>query len=273
MERIAIYGKGGVGKSVVATNLSVCYATSGKRVLHVGCDPKHDSAIRLLDGTSHVRTVLDVLKDDPHAEITNEILNIGRHGIHACEAGGPPAGLGCGGRGVARTIEYLDETQFLDSGNYEVVVFDVLGDVVCGGFAAPLRAGFAEKVVIVASEEPMAIFAANNIARAVVAYQRNGVVLAGLVANLRGQNVDVAPIERFAEHLGTRVLAVVERDPLIITAEQHQRTILEYAPDSNAARAMKDLGAALVDLRTKDVPPPTPMTDEALFDFLRTWGN
>jgi len=273
MERIAIYGKGGVGKSVVATNLSVYYAMAGKRVLHVGCDPKHDSAIRLLDGTNSVRTVLDVLRDDPHAEITNEILNIGRHGIHACEAGGPPPGLGCGGRGVARTIEYLDETQFLDSGEYEVVVFDVLGDVVCGGFAAPLRAGFAQKVVIVASEEPMALFAANNIARAVVTYKRNGVVLAGLLLNLRGQNVDIAPIEQFAERLGTRILAVMERDPLIITAEQKQRTILEYAPQSKAADAMNRLGKKLADLQTADVPPPTPMTDEGLFEMMRTWGT
>jgi nitrogenase iron protein NifH len=273
MERIAIYGKGGVGKSVVATNLSVHFAMSGKRVLHVGCDPKHDSAIRLLDGTHTVRTVLDVLRDDPHAELTSEIINVGRHGIHACESGGPSPGLGCGGRGVARTIEYLDDTQFLDSGNYEVVIFDVLGDVVCGGFAAPLRAGFAEKVVIVASEEPMAIFAANNIARAVLTYQHNGVVLAGLVANLRGENADVTPIEQFAARLGTRVLAVVERDPLIITAERNQRTILEYAPESPAARAMSQLGCALTEVRAADVPPPVPMPDDGLFEFMRTWGT
>ena len=273
MERIAIYGKGGVGKSVFATSMSAHYAMAGKKVLHVGCDPKHDSAMRLLDSQSEVRTILDVLGDNPHSEITNEILNLGRHGIHACEAGGPPAGLGCGGRGVARTIEYLDETDFLHSGGYDVVVFDVLGDVVCGGFAAPLRRGFAEKLVIVVSEEPMAVFAANNIARAVLAYERNGVVLAGLVVNLRGGNVDLAPLDGFAERIGTRVLGVIEREVLIMEAEQQQKTIVEYAPESNAARAMAEVADLVLDLRPENVKSPTPMEDNGLLEFLRGWGT
>lgn len=273
MERIAIYGKGGIGKSVVATSLSVHYGMEGKRVLHVGCDPKHDSAIRLLDGTTRVRTILEVLGDSQDCDATSEIINVGRYGIHACESGGPPAGVGCGGRGVARTIEYLDDSEFIEDGDYGVVVFDVLGDVVCGGFAAPLRRGFAEKIVIVVSEEPMAVFAANNIARAVLSYQRNGVVLAGLVVNRRDNAADIAPVARFCEALGTRVLCELPRDPRIIEAERAQRTILEYAPDSPAAAALRGLGDTLGALDPSTLSPPRPMEDGALFDFIRCWDT
>jgi nitrogenase iron protein NifH len=270
MEKVAIYGKGGVGKSVVATGLSAAWAMAGKRVLHVGCDPKHDSAIRLMDGAVDVRTVLEVLGDDPGADAGREILNRGRHGIDCCEAGGPPAGLGCGGRGVARTIEYLAEMEILESGTYDVAVFDVLGDVVCGGFAAPLRDGFAQKVLIVVSEEPMAIFAANNIARAVDAYKRNGVVLAGLVLNLRANDADRAPIDRFAARLSTRVLATIGRDPAVMEGERVQKTVVEHAPASVASLAIRSLADAVAAIDPAGIPAPTPMTDNEFFEFMRT---
>jgi nitrogenase iron protein NifH len=271
MEKIAVYGKGGIGKSVVATCLSAYYGMNGRKVLHVGCDPKHDSAVRLMDGNTDVRTVLDVLGSDPEA--TGEILNAGRHGIQCCEAGGPTAGLGCGGRGVARTIEYLDEMRILETGGFDVAIFDVLGDVVCGGFAAPLRSGFAEKVLIVVSEEPMALFAANNISRAVDVYQGNGVVLAGLVVNLRRNDSDPGLMEQFAARLGTRILAVLPRDPVIIEGERQQRTVLEYAPGSAPAKVLADLALRLLEIRAADVPPPTPMTDGDFFEFMRTAGG
>jgi nitrogenase iron protein NifH len=268
-ERIAIYGKGGIGKSVVATALSAAYAMAGRRVLHVGCDPKHDSAIRLLDGEPRLRTVLDVLGDNPEAAGTRDILNMGRHGIHCCESGGPPAGLGCGGRGVARTIEHLDEMGYLQGGEYDVAVFDVLGDVVCGGFAAPLRDGFARKVLIVLSEEPMALFAANNIARAVEVYRRNGVALAGLVVNRRSDDGDLAAVERFADRLGTSILALIDRDPRITEAEKRRLTIVEYAPDSDTAATLRRLADKLIELQVSELPLPKPMSDEEFFAFIR----
>ncbi|HOI08833.1 MAG TPA: ArsA-related P-loop ATPase [Myxococcota bacterium] len=273
METIAVYGKGGIGKSVVATSLSVHYAQAGRRVLHVGCDPKHDSALRLLETSTNIRTVLDILKEDPEAAGTDEILTTGRYGISCCEAGGPAPGVGCGGRGVARMIETLDEMQLLQSGRYDVAIFDVLGDVVCGGFAAPLRDGFAKKVVIVLSEEPMAIFAANNIARAIDIYRDNGVCLAGLVANLRSKDAKVEPLHRFAARLNTRILTVVERDPRIMEGEKQQRTILEYAPEAPAAQAFRALGAAIEAIDPAQMPLPTPMTDEGVFEFLRDNGG
>lgn len=273
MDTIAVYGKGGVGKSVIATNLSVFYAQGGLRVLHVGCDPKHDSAIRLLESPTSVKTVLDILSDNPEAPLPEDILTLGRYGIACCEAGGPLPGVGCGGRGVARVIETLDEMQLLQSGRFDVAIFDVLGDVVCGGFAAPLREGFARKVVIVVSEEPMALFAANNIARAVNIYRENGVRLAGLVVNLRSNQVPRDLLQSFAKRLGTTILGIIERDHRIIEAEKAHRTILEFGPETQPACVLRLIGEALRRLDPDSLPLPTPMTDDDFFDFLRLNGG
>ena len=270
MDRIAIYGKGGIGKSVVATCLSAYYARQGKRVLHVGCDPKHDSAVRLVDSDRPIVTVLDALAVNPNLSSSEAFLRTGRHGIHCCEAGGPAPGVGCGGRGVARTLELLDELEVIQDGGYDIVLFDVLGDVVCGGFAAPLRQGFAQKVLIVLSEEPMALFAANNISKAIHTYHDNGVVLAGLVANLRTDSADRDLIERFAARLGTPILAYVPRDPLIIAAERERKTVVEYAPDAPAALAFATLAERVQQIEPEAVALPTPLDDAAFFDFIRS---
>ena len=270
-QRIAVYGKGGIGKSVVATSLSASFAKRGLRVLHVGCDPKHDSAVRLVDGGRDVPTVLDVLGDDATAVSTEQLITVGRMGIHCCEAGGPKPGLGCGGRGVARTLEFLDEMEVIEAGGYDVVVFDVLGDVVCGGFAAPLRQRFAEKVLIVVSEEPMALFAANNISRAIEVYQHNGVVLAGLVGNCKMPDVDRDKMNNFAEALSTRFLAYIPRDPLVLTAERKRKTIVEFAPDSATAAAFEKLAREVESIEPRGVALPTPMEDAAFYRFMEEW--
>jgi len=273
METIAIYGKGGVGKSFIATNLSVYYAMQGKRVLHVGCDPKRDSSLRLLETPNAVRPVVEVLSKQTLEPSPEDILTLGRYGIACCEAGGPLPGIGCGGRGVARVIEALDEMQLLQSGRFDVAIFDVLGDVVCGGFAAPLREGFARKVVIVVSEEPMAMFAANNIARALVIYKENGVRLAGLVVNLRSNDASTLILEAFARKLGTRILGVVNRDPRVIEGEGQQKTMIEYCPDSQVALTLKQIGMLLGELPVEDLPVPTPLDDNEFFDFIRRNGG
>ncbi|HEY3355148.1 MAG TPA: hypothetical protein VGQ83_17980 [Polyangia bacterium] len=271
-QRIAVYGKGGIGKSVVATSLSAVFAQGGGRVLHVGCDPKRDSAMRLIDrpaGSGSIRTVLEALGQNVRDVPPEQVLHRARLGITCCESGGPKPGVGCGGRGVARTLEYLDEKKIIQAGGYDYVLFDVLGDVVCGGFAAPLRQRFAEKVVVVVSEEPMALYAANNIARAIEVYHENGVVLAGLVANLRSPDADLGRLEQFAARLSTRVLATIPRDPLIGEAEVLHRTIVEHAPQSAAAGALRALAAAVVAVEPSTVGLPTPMDDEAFFGLLR----
>jgi len=271
-QRIAIYGKGGIGKSVVATSLSATFATQGMAVLHIGCDPKSDSAVRLMGGYRKIPTVLEVLGDDASAVSTEHIIHEGRLGIHCCEAGGPPPGLGCGGRGVARTLEFLEDMEVIDSGNYGAVVFDVLGDVVCGGFAAPLRQGFAEKVFIVLSEEPMSVYAANNISRAVEIYQANGIGLGGLVINTRDNaHAEFEMLEAFAERLSTRVIGRIPRDPKIMEAERKGMTVVEYAPDAPAAKAFKELAETIVALEGADLPTPTPLDDEAFYKFMGQW--
>lgn len=270
MQRIAIYGKGGVGKSVVATSLSAYYALQNKSVLHVGCDPKCDSAVRLLDGQGRIPTVLEELAKNPNLASAHSILHTGRHGILCCESGGPEPGVGCGGRGVAKTLEFMDEMEVISGGEHDAVVFDVLGDVVCGGFAAPLRRGFAQKILIVVSEEPMALFAANNISKAVNTYRRNGVFLGGFVANLKSGDADRAMIERFAEALSTRVLAFIPRDTLVQSAERQRLTVIETAPEeSTAAVALAALAEEVLTITPDGLPLPTPLGDEEFFEFIK----
>ena len=272
MERLVIYGKGGIGKSVVATHLSAEFARRGQRVLHVGCDPKADSSCRLT-GSTDVKTVLGAMGMNPEEISAGQIITPGRNGIQCIEAGGPEPGSGCGGRGVARAVELIGELDLLDSGAYDAAVFDVLGDVVCGGFAAPLRQGFARKVFIVVSEEPMALFAANNISKAIINYAYNGVVLAGLVANLReGDRPEHrARVEAFAERLGTRVVTFLDRTRLVDRAERDLMTVIDTAPDSAFAQRFRELvdWAVAFDPDAQE-RPPTPMSEAEFFDFMRT---
>lgn len=254
---------------MVATHLSVYLAQRDLRVLHIGCDPKCDSALRLLEDGANLVTVLDVIGDDPEAAATGAILNPGRLGIHCCESGGPAPGLGCGGRAVARTIEFIEEMGLLKGGAYDAVVFDVLGDIVCGGFAAPLRRGFARKVAIVVSEEPMALFAANSISTAIQTYHRNGVSLAGLIANLRSNTADHSLIEAFAAELNTEILGYIPRDERIMVAERHQRTLLEEAPHTEIADVFRELGHRLLETDPDRLPLPTPMSSARFFEFSR----
>lgn len=271
IQRIAIYGKGGIGKSVVATSLSAAFAMQGKRVLHVGCDPKADSAVRLMETGVRIPTVLDVMGKDHMVVSPEQVIHVGRMGIHCCEAGGPPPGLGCGGRGVARTLEYMEDMDLVSDERYDVAVFDVLGDVVCGGFAAPLRKGFGDKVFIVLSEEPMSIYAANNISRAVQIYEANGVVLGGLIVNLRENNPKHVPmIQQFAERLSTKIVGVIPRDPRIMEAERKSRTVLEYAPESEAAEAFRKLATVVWELDPKKAIRPTPMEHEVFYKFMES---
>jgi nitrogenase iron protein NifH len=262
MERIVFFGKGGIGKSTTASNISATLAAEGRRVLHVGCDPKHDSTVALLRGT-----MIEPVVDRIHslAGLTAERVVTRSHlGVDCVEAGGPEAGVGCGGRGISRMLEIFQSVDLLSPARYDVCVYDVLGDVVCGGFASPLRKGIGEKVVIVASEEVMALYAANNIARAVVHYASNGVALAGLIVNLRDNNEDRGPVERFARLINTKVLGYIPREPLVREAEYRRMTVAEYAPGAPITRTLRELGEQIIALDARSLPLPTPL-DEATF--------
>ena len=271
---IVVFGKGGIGKSTISSNLSSVYALQGMKVLHVGCDPKHDSTVGLVDGDM-IETFMDkyarIFGTRDHADLKpSDLLVKGRLDIDCVEAGGPEPGVGCAGRGISLMLEALQDLGVLKDGGYDARIFDVLGDVVCGGFAAPLRKGFAEKIVIVVSEELMALYAANNIAKSVKTYSSNGVYLAGLVANCKdGSKVERERVERFAKILGTRILEFVPRDPAVREAEfARKNTVVERAPKSPFAKSIKALAAKLLAIRKQDCPVPTPMDDHR---FYQSW--
>jgi len=264
MERLVFYGKGGIGKSTLSANVAVALCRSGRRVLHVGCDPKHDSTVGLMAGEM-IPTVLE--REFDVAVRAEDIVRVSRSGVHCVEAGGPQAGVGCAGRGISRTVEIFGRADLLSPARYDVVTFDLLGDVVCGGFAAPLRQGVGEKVVIVSSEEVMALYAANNIARAVVNYASNGIACAGMILNVRDGVHARAPAERFAELIGVPILAVVPRDPLFREAEYRRMTVTEHAPDSAVAAQLHALAERLVAIPLAECAIPTPLSDQAFYSF------
>ncbi|MDD5658161.1 MAG: AAA family ATPase, partial [Elusimicrobia bacterium] len=244
MEKIVFLGKGGIGKSTIAANVSAALAREGKRVLHVGCDPKQDSTL-LLMGRPIVPFARDIGGPLPGG-VRDSILPARPKGVHCVEAGGPRPGVGCAGVGIALLLEGMKSEGLLRRGAYDAMVFDVLGDVVCGGFAAPMRKGFADKAVIIASEEGMAIYAANNLLRMVANCAENGVRLAGLVANVKDVSA-AAPLLRFAARANTEVLCVIPRHPAVARAERGNHTVVESEPGSELARTFSRLAARLLE--------------------------
>ena len=269
MERIAVYGKGGIGKSTFATSASLVLSRMGNRVLHVGCDPKHDSSVVLVEDPTHFRTVMNKVFAGEDVFDPEDIVMKGIEGIDCVESGGPDAGRGCGGRAVSRSFEVFEDVELVDAETYDAVVYDVLGDVVCGGFAAPMRKSARSKVVIVLSEELMAAYAANRIAAAVREFHSNDVRLAGFVINLKSNQADIRPIQRFAEAIGTRVLGVLPRDPLVCEAEMYRQCIVQYAPDSPVAVGIQAIIEAVVGLDRDALDAPTPLLEPDLRRIMR----
>ena len=269
MRSIAIYGKGGVGKSTIVSNISAIYGMQGKRVLQIGCDPKADSTCCLRDPEART-TVMDVLRERRRVSEAREIIMPGRMGVDCIETGGPRPGVGCGGRGILRMIEILDELQILKNGAYDVVIFDVLGDIVCGGFAAPLRAGLGELLYIVVSAEEMAMYAANNIAKMANEYAGNGVILGGMIANLRSPDHDRNNLQAFADKLNTSIIGYVPYSACFRKAGRLCTTVAELAPDSPEAAALRAIADHIAAARTDALSAPTPMENHDMMRFIRS---
>lgn len=257
---LAVYGKGGSGKSTIAAALSSCFAAAGHRVLHFGCDPKSDSS-RLLVGEGPITTVIGSAAGN-----RGSFLMSGTRGITCLESGGPEPGVGCAGRGITRAFEVI-EARGVRLGDFDVVVYDVLGDVVCGGFAAPLRSGHARHVLVVASGTGMSLFAANNIMKAVRRFGRNGVFLAGLVGNYHMGETFRSRLAAFARATGTELLAELTHDPDIQRAEERLTTVYDFAGQGRSARIIGELGRRLLALG--EPPPPEPLTPDAFDSFVR----
>jgi nitrogenase iron protein NifH len=269
MRQVAIYGKGGIGKSTTTQNLTAALAEMGKQIMIVGCDPKADST-RLVLGGMHQRTVLDTLREEGEDIELEEIMKVGYGGIRAVESGGPEPGVGCAGRGIITSINMLEQLgAYTDDLDY--VFYDVLGDVVCGGFAMPIREGKAEEIYIVASGEMMAMYAANNISKGIQKYANTGGTrLGGIICNSRKVDNEFEMLQAFAKELGTQLIHFVPRDNVVQRAEINRKTVIDYLPEEAQADEYRTL-ARNIDGNEMFVIPK-PMTQERLEEILMEYG-
>ena len=248
MLKLASYGKGGIGKSTMTANLAAAFATLGKRVIQIGCDPKADSTINLLGGKA-VEPVMDYLRDqDDYPTDFRQISAEGYKGVLCIETGGPTPGLGCAGRGIIATFQLLEELKLFAQWKPDVVLYDVLGDVVCGGFAAPIREGYAQKVLIVTSGEKMALYAADNINRAVRNFEdRSYARVLGLILNHRNVENETQKVQAFAAERNLAIIGEIPRSNDIIRFEEEGKTVVEGDPSLEVSKTFLDLAKRLLE--------------------------
>jgi nitrogenase iron protein NifH len=270
MRQIAVYGKGGIGKSTTTQNTVAGLAEAGHKVMIIGCDPKADSTRLMLHAKAQV-TVMDLARERGTVEDLEleEVLLEGYKGVKCAESGGPEPGVGCAGRGVITAINFLEE-QGAYGDDTDFVFYDVLGDVVCGGFAMPIREGKAKEIYIVTSGEMMAMYAANNISRGILKYaQSGGVRLGGLICNSRKTDLEYELIAEFARRLNTHMIHFVPRDNEVQRAELRRMTVIEYAPEHPQADEYRALARKIAENTNLVVPTPLSMDEleELLMDF------
>ncbi|HVJ49240.1 nitrogenase iron protein [Desulfitobacterium sp.] len=271
MRQIAIYGKGGIGKSTTTQNTVVALAEMGRKVTIVGCDPKADST-RLILHSKAQTTVMDLARERGTVEDLelDEVLVEGYLGIHCAESGGPEPGVGCAGRGVITAINFLEENGAY-SENTDYVFYDVLGDVVCGGFAMPIRENKAKEIYIVTSGEMMAMYAANNISKGILKYALTGTVrLGGLICNSRQTDKELELIEALAKGLNTQLIHFIPRDNEVQRAEVRKMTVIEHNPTHSQANEYRTLAKKIENNKMMTIP--TPLTMDALEDLMMEFG-
>ncbi len=271
MRKIAIYGKGGIGKSTTTQNTVAGLAEMGRKVMVVGCDPKADSTRLLLGGLSQ-KTVLDTLRAEGEDVDLEDIRKTGFNGTVCVESGGPEPGVGCAGRGIITSINLLEQLgAYAESEKLDYAFYDVLGDVVCGGFAMPIREGKAKEIYIVVSGEMMAMYAANNICKGIVKFaEAGGVRLGGVICNSRNVDNEQEMIEAFAERLGTQMIHFVPRDNMVQKAEIHRKTVIEFDPSHSQANEYRTLAKKIEENKMHVVPEP--MTTDDLEKLLIKHG-
>ena len=271
MRQIAIYGKGGIGKSTTTQNTVAGLVSLGKKVMIVGCDPKADST-RLMLHAKAQNTVMDLIRERGTVEDLElgDVLKVGYGGVKCVESGGPEPGVGCAGRGVITAINFL-ESEGAYTPDLDYVFYDVLGDVVCGGFAMPIREGKAQEIYIVCSGEMMAMYAANNISKGILKYATSGKVrLGGLICNSRNTDCEADLIDALAKRLGTQMIHFVPRDNEVQRAELRRMTVIEYSPEHKQAQEYRELARKIADNKMFVVPKPLQM--EELEGLLMEFG-
>jgi nitrogenase iron protein NifH len=266
MRKIAIYGKGGIGKSTATQNTVAALAEMGKKIMIVGCDPKADSTRLMLGGLSQ-KTVLDTLRSEGEDLDLDDVVKIGFKGTRCVESGGPEPGVGCAGRGIITSINLLEQLgAYSDTIGLDYAFYDVLGDVVCGGFAMPIRDGKAKEIYIVVSGEMMAMYAANNICKGIVKFaEAGGVRLGGLICNSRKVDNESELIQILAERLGTQMIHFVPRDNMVQRAEINRKTVIDFDPSATQADEYRKLAKAIDGNEMFVIPKPLSTDDlEAL---------
>lgn len=271
MRQIAIYGKGGIGKSTTTQNLVAGLAEAGKKIMIIGCDPKADSTRLMLHAKAQT-TVMDLARERGAVEDVEveEVLKVGYRGVRCVESGGPEPGVGCAGRGVITAINFLEENGAYTP-DLDFVFYDVLGDVVCGGFAMPMREKKAQEIYIVTSGEMMAMYAANNISKGILKYAvSGGIRLGGLICNSRQVDKEYELIAALADKLGTQMIHFVPRDNVVQRAELKRMTVIEHEPQAAQAEEYRQLARKISE--NKNFVIPKPMTMDELEELLITYG-
>lgn len=264
-KQIAIYGKGGIGKSTTTSNLSAALSVAGYKVMQIGCDPKSDSTVTLRNG-EYIPTILDTLREKKSVK-PEEIIYKGFNGIYCVEAGGPAPGVGCAGRGIITSVELLKQLRVFEELDIDFVIYDVLGDVVCGGFAVPVREGIAEHVFTVTSSDFMAIYAANNLFTGIKKYSNNGgALLGGVIANSINTPYAADIVDDFVGRTKTRVVEYIPRSVTVTQAELQGKTAIEASPGSEQAKVYGRLAEKIAAHTESKVPSPLSVQE------LRAWA-
>jgi len=270
IKQIAIYGKGGIGKSTTTSNISAALATAGYKVMQVGCDPKSDSTNTLRGGT-YIPTVLDTLREGKNVKAADVVFE-GFNGVYCVEAGGPSPGVGCAGRGIISAVQVLKNLKVYEELDLDFVIYDVLGDVVCGGFAVPIREGIAEHVFTVSSADFMAIYAANNLFTGIKKYSTaKGALLGGIIANSISAPYSRKIVDDFAALTQTQVVGYVPRSVTVTRSELQGKTTIEAFPDSPQAQVYRELADKIA--RHEHSTVPAPLAIEELRDWAAKWAD